>query len=1044
MASARASRGVDIRLALVGLVLLNAGLSFFINRFLGTLLVSDFTIDWYHHQPHVEVEEAMALGDAFVTGFLSALVVGLIVGYLTVLGASKGHYKRMKEPMFVADEPTTFGLFAVKWGLGQAVLWGIVSFLNALAFFVIADVDEIRASEFILLKAGLAAAVASVVTVIVAIAAVSNHQEGMVVRSDPERGNVIARLSLVSARRAGTTVLVVLLITAGFAGGLTKITTNVDVADVLPRGDANTTAAKNLTARFKSAFTQQVTLQVRVNDAVCEEDSARKLPLRRTTMNCGNITDEVYVRALDEMYQYVNAQSSIEYNIATPTFYKLANWTRAGGYRQAPDAAFGIPGTDRAGEAEYQLAHEVVWRTIIAQSVVAAIDPTREQGASLFLVTAKEANESKVIGEQVIAARDEYLRWAARTPGAYKVFTCPELADPDVDIETCAARPYFTVDNTIANAHAAELTKEDIRTLMPFILYFIVICLYVAFRNLKNVFIALSVLFLASIWTYGAMGYAGIALNTLNLTIIPLLLGVGIDYGLHMVNEYQEHRSEGKTDDQAFKIAGDRAGKALLISTLTTIAGLLVMTLSPSLLIAQLGALAALGMAASWLLAVSFIPAAIAITGSSKKAPSGFSPSGVMGRLGHGVHRTRYVWAIVLVAATFVALANTQNLREEAFGDPGSNFPEDDIFRIEHEEGLRGFYDSPIESYKTNVIVFQGDVMTPEALRYIRQVSLELAKEENVNPQTLRDLPFLLETWLTVKGGATGAGTFIAGQNVERSPLGPVFGQAGQDLDNYPETNEEIVREFNQIFASPLATFGSLFVDNPDYNITITVVAVRTGDYDTAAASWEQVWTAIGRADPMRPAGVEPTFVGNTALNYLFIKKELPWLGYMAYAASAAVVLLVAGMTRSVRATLSVGTVMFLTSFWWLGLLPELGVGLAITLALPMIFILSSGSDYAVHLACNIERVGAAAKVFRTTGKAVIFSWLTTAGAFLLFSPTQNVAVSRSMIATFWAFNIIFACTVLVVPLFYRFRKQDAGRGERDADAEPIVTIVSK
>ena len=76
---------------------------------------------------------------------------------------------------------------------------------------------------------------------------------------------------------------------------------------------------------------------------------------------------------------------------------------------------------------------------------------------------------------------------------------------------------------------------------------FIAVTLFIAFRNATSVVATFSMLAIAVTWTFGAMGALKIPLNTINLATVPLIMGVGIDYGIHMMNEYQENRGEGKS-----------------------------------------------------------------------------------------------------------------------------------------------------------------------------------------------------------------------------------------------------------------------------------------------------------------------------------------------------------------------------------------------------------------------------------------------------------------------------------------------------------------
>jgi len=86
-------------------------------------------------------------------------------------------------------------------------------------------------------------------------------------RIDEMVADGLAAISIWCSNHAKAVIAVTLVLTLVFGYGVTTITTNVDVADVLPRGNPNTDAAQNLTERFRSTFTQQATLLVHVDDA---------------------------------------------------------------------------------------------------------------------------------------------------------------------------------------------------------------------------------------------------------------------------------------------------------------------------------------------------------------------------------------------------------------------------------------------------------------------------------------------------------------------------------------------------------------------------------------------------------------------------------------------------------------------------------------------------------------------------------------------------------------------------------------------------------
>lgn len=812
--------------------------------------------------------------------------------------------------------------------------------------------------------------------------------------------NAIGHVSLTASRYAKTTLLLVLGATLVLGLGVTKLHTNVDVADVLPRGDYNATAAKLLTRDFKSAFTMQVTLQFHVDPrgATWERDNAEKLPLRQTSPNPKNVTDEVYIRAMAQAVAKMRESDPlICCSIGLNDLYKLINWTLAGGQEADPDS-WALPGTDLQGEVQYLAVHEASGRAIYS-ALDAVSSPTWRTTAELLTPRAEERASTAEIGRRAIEARDAYVRWAEENPDeAFQVFTGDNF-------------PRLTVELPVANAHSSALVQEDFARLLPLIAVFLLACLFLAFRNVGAAIISFGSLAIGVVWTYGAEGYLGIALNPLNLTLMPLIMGVGIDYSIHIVNEFLEHKAHGLRNDVAFQEVGRRAGLALLVGTLTTVVGLTVMVLSPSLLIAEFGGLAAIAMATIFLLSLTFIPAALTLWPTTDRMGASFQPSRIVPAVAALVTRGRWLVLAGVLLLSVLGTVGTGRLYNEAFGDPGRNYLLDDPVRQEHELGLKWFYDVAEPDVKANVITFHGDLTDPKVHQYMRTIERELRKQPRVIADTLRTVPFLMETWLTVKDGGPGAVTYLA--------------QGAAGAPPYPQTREEIRVEFDALYGTPVAELGSIFTNGPEgpYTFGTMIFSVRAATYADAEQAWTQVWKAINAASRLKPQGLEVAFVGNTATNYLFVAKEVPWVLYMGAIATFGLMAIVVPFFRSWRAVICVGLVSFATTAWWLGLLPNLDIGMAITLVIPTIFIISLGTDYTVHLIWSFIKVGNVREVFRTTGKAIFFSWVTTIGPFLIFTGIQDLSVRKTMIATALAITIIFLATLLIVPIFYPVRE---------------------
>jgi len=1011
-----------------GLATLGALLAGAIQGVLGYYTVTGISFDWLEWDKHPTIASDLAALDLGLSTLLVTLTVASGLGALAWFLIKRGKIRGDPEAREPGDTRSwsEFSFVQVATGATVGALFAaVIAFVGA----ELLSGGELAGPQFWLTKlvAGVLVVGLTTATLVRALAEKAARDELVV--GDP-RGNVISRIQLWSSENAVTVVVIVTLVTAATGYGITMIDTDVDVADVLPRGNGNTTAAKNLSSEFQSTFTQQVTLQIDKNPSQCLKDSQRELPNRPPgSVDCGNITDEVYIRAMDEMFRHIrdNPETPVEYNIAPSSFYKLINWTIEGG-QDAPRTAFALPATDEEGAQRYESVNETVWASIPG-SVTATIDPSFDQAASLFLVPSDSEASSQEIGRSMLEARDDYVEAVENGETKYTVW------DEDNP-------PLFTVDVPVANAHQAELAEEDFTTLFPLVFGFIVVALYFSFRNFTAIGIAGATLVSSTAITYGAMGYIGIPLNTLNLTVLPLILGTGIDFAIHQVTEFAHHKREGLSDEEALRTSGGYAGFAMFIAAVTSISGLLVMTVSPSLLMAQLGLLAAIAIATVYLLTITFMPALLTLAKSSDDMGQKFEASGIVTALTRGFSENRLLVGAMLVLLTAGAIVGTQQLTIEEFGEPAQNFPEDDPLRQEHEEGIRGFYDldeEDGEELKTNVIVFQGDNSDLQAHRYIEAAQDEMSEKDNLRMSTSRNLPFLMRTWMTVKDGGIGAAEQIGRDSASNCQLPTGNGlpcESNERADNYPQTREEIEANLDAMFNSPLDTFASLFVAEPQYNISTMTLATTTGDFNDAEAAWDDVWTSMDAVEDQRPNDLEPAFVGNTALNYLFITEELPWLSYLGIVSGLVLAFLTAIFTKNTRATAAVMTTMGLTGIWWLGVLPAFDIGLAITLMLPAVFITSIGADYAIHMAWNLIKNPDREEVYGVVGKAVLFSAITDIGAFAIFTQTQNVAASEAMVATVLAIAVMFVVTIMTMPLFYPNEPAEADEPEtREAPA---------
>ena len=92
--------------------------------------------------------------------------------------------------------------------------------------------------------------------------------------------------------------------------------------------------------------------------------------------------------------------------------------------------------------------------------------------------------------------------------------------------------------------------------------------------------------------------------------IVPILLiGLGVDYAIHLTSRYREEVGAGLTVDGSMTGAVTSVGIALFLATITTVIGFLTNVFNPVPALKDFGILAAVGIVVAFLLMLTFVPA---------------------------------------------------------------------------------------------------------------------------------------------------------------------------------------------------------------------------------------------------------------------------------------------------------------------------------------------------------------------------------------------------------------------------------------------------
>jgi hypothetical protein len=129
----------------------------------------------------------------------------------------------------------------------------------------------------------------------------------------------------------------------------------------------------------------------------------------------------------------------------------------------------------------------------------------------------------------------------------------------------------------------------------------ILVLLLVWSRSVRSTLLSLLPLITSVGLLLGIMNWYLIHWNFTNFFALPILIGIGVDSGIHLVKAWQDK------NPQTFQ----RAGKAVFLSSLTTIVGFGILATSDHLGVRSLGLVLFLGISFCLLASLVFLPAAL-------------------------------------------------------------------------------------------------------------------------------------------------------------------------------------------------------------------------------------------------------------------------------------------------------------------------------------------------------------------------------------------------------------------------------------------------
>lgn len=161
----------------------------------------------------------------------------------------------------------------------------------------------------------------------------------------------------------------------------------------------------------------------------------------------------------------------------------------------------------------------------------------------------------------------------------------------------------------LVDSELEDVISDSFVMVMPVVVALLLGFLAIAYRDPFDLALGLIALLMTIVWTFGFLGYAGTPFGQEMIIVPVLLLAVGVDFGIHIINRYREEKVSGCDPVPAMRTSINQLSIAFSIVTATAMFGFGANLFSDLEPMREMGLTAAVGIVFAFVIFAGFLPA---------------------------------------------------------------------------------------------------------------------------------------------------------------------------------------------------------------------------------------------------------------------------------------------------------------------------------------------------------------------------------------------------------------------------------------------------
>ena len=567
----------------------------------------------------------------------------------------------------------------------------------------------------------------------------------------------------------------------------------------------------------------------------------------------------------------------------------------------------------------------------------------------------------------------------------------------------------------IVSTEITDVAMDSMTIIGPAIFIIILCILFIAFRKPSYFLLPIIVFAFSCVWLFGTMALLGISFNIIAVALLPLNIGLGVEYSVNLLFNYRTEIKKGRTPAEAIRLSINEVGLPIFLAWFTTFVAFLSFlsaTLPP---IRDFGIFLALGISYTFIITMTLLVALRYIIDRRKPAvrvaakEQTFSMTTVMSRVARILlcHQKKVFLVIILIC-----LVMGTGLTQLKSGFSMNQFiPQDNpALQLFTQIGE----DFPFSSQDQEYILIEGNVATVQTLQGLQSTHQKMNDDLYVARRP--DGSTKTESIVSIIQQAVANNhSLIQLFNIDESTSLPKTDDYVQQIYNYLYTSVEYGTQVS----------GLLHKDGNEYTATILRIYVDLGsNSDDMTKQFEQLNNEL--SDDLADYGETTSIITGNLLITLSILKNMTESQILStglcFVLAAIMLSLIyrnplLGLIAMIPVSISIT--------WVLGSMYFIGYTLNILTIMVTCITIGVGIDYACYIIERFRFVAdqtgdvtkAVTETISRTGSAVMIAALSSMFGFgvLAFAPIPPM----QQFGIITALTLIYAFTtsIFVLPL---------------------------